>query len=849
MKQIGNTYFIESENIKVFPCSYRGFDKSGNVYDPEATGFTEYNFVNIYGKQTKLISWTDNLLKCVINGYYFEIKNITPAKLCINKELYKFKIVTTQLTIVDNYTTEVLAPIGVANINYLDTTIEGIDCFTGLAIVPADENTNGAIYFSPCKLVGEKNNKEAVIDWQAYRLTDVLDTDSGDGSVRMLGTVKNNKSTVCHATGENAFAIGKNTEASGKFSMAGGAESKAEYENSVAIGNNVNTSANNQVVFGAYNEKNTNAALIIGNGDESTGKNILEVSKAGDINATGKLDVDGNISSSNGGLNLTNGFINITHNYKEPGSDEVKTRSSLLKENGDLKIDGDVQFNEALYVKKQAEIDGDITGHGSLTINGASKTHALTLGSLTGTGDYGSITVYGKTSTEAGQETKITAFSVNNEGEATIAKMLKVGNDKLVVDANGVSINNSKVTIANPTIINNTLTVKGSTTINANNVATTINENKIDYNSKFTVTKDGDITANSLSIATNYGITIAGKITGSELELGNSCGIAANGNATLNNITAKSLTLDNGYGIDISGRISVSELALGSRYGIETDGNATLGNLIIDNATLGGIKIEKGSYSVKESDGIREINNSDALKITKYSADNKETTQGLHVNGKITAAGDFAIGESTGVTTKITQAGAAYFKQGLLVGGKVTSENEPDDNVTFRVASFSSDNADSTSYATLKGNLNIKKYSNKAGNLTVEGTATIDGSLTIGSENSGINLGSNGNITRVKTIQAEKFNATSDIRKKTAIKDYVCKKSILDLPVKEFEFINDETHTKNIGCIAQDLQEICPEIVHEGTDGYLSIEENKLVYLLLQEVKELKREVKALKEK
>ena len=179
----------------------------------------------------------------------------------------------------------------------------------------------------------------------------------------------------------------------------------------------------------------------------------------------------------------------------------------------------------------------------------------------------------------------------------------------------------------------------------------------------------------------------------------------------------------------------------------------------------------------------------------------------------------------------------------------MTSENEPDDNVTFRVASFSSDNADSTSYATLKGNLNIKKYSNKAGNLTVEGTATIDGSLTIGSENSGINLGSNGNITRVKTIQAEKFNATSDIRKKTAIKDYVCKKSILDLPVKEFEFINDETHTKNIGCIAQDLQEICPEIVHEGTDGYLSIEENKLVYLLLQEVKELKREVKALKEK
>ena len=53
MKLIEGAYFIESENVKVFPCSYRGFDESGNIFDPEARGFTEYNFANIYGKQTK----------------------------------------------------------------------------------------------------------------------------------------------------------------------------------------------------------------------------------------------------------------------------------------------------------------------------------------------------------------------------------------------------------------------------------------------------------------------------------------------------------------------------------------------------------------------------------------------------------------------------------------------------------------------------------------------------------------------------------------------------------------------------------------------------------------------------
>lgn len=820
MQKYNNIYFIESTNIKVFPCAYRGTD-SGNIYDPEANVFTEYNFANIYGKQTKLISWSKGLLKCVIDGYYFEIKNIAPANLCIDNELYKFKIVTAQLTIVDGYNTEVLTSIGVNNINYLDTTIEGTDCFTGLAIVPVAENTNGAIYFSPCKsLTNKDGTKTAVIDWQAYRLTDTLNTGEGDGSVRMLGTVKNDKSTVCHAAGENAFAIGKNTEASGKFSIAGGTESKAGHENSVAIGDHVNTSAANQVVFGAYNKENENAALIIGNGDKSTGKNILEISKVGDINATGKLDVAGNISSSNGGITLEkNGFITVTHNYTDASSSEAKERTSSLKENGDLEIDGNVQFNETLTVEKQTEIKGNIIGQGNLTISGAGKTHALALGSNDGIDDYGSITVYGKKLVD-GQKTKIAAFSVDNEGATTIAKTLTVGTNKLVVDANGVSINN-KVTVAtdtNTTTINNTLAVNGATTITDGGIITTINKGSINYNSgKFTVTNNGDITATSLTLA------------------------GVRDTVTNNDGTTTQIH----YGIDKDGKIIGTELTLKNNYKIAEDGNATLKDLIINNTTLAGIRLEKGNYSVKDTDDTRAINNSNALKITRYiensDSGTEEATQGLHVNGKITAAGDFAIGESSGATTKITQGGTAYFKQGLLVGGKVKGANEPDDNVTFRIASFSSE-AEQMSYADLKGDLNVKKYNNKAGNLTVEGNTTISGSLTIGN----ISFNKN-NITGITKIQAKTFDAISDMRKKTAIQDYICKKSILDLPVKEFEFIDDETHTKNIGCIAQDLQKICPEIVHEDKDGYLSIEETKLVYLLLQEVKELKKELKTLK--
>ena len=840
MKLIEDTYFIESANVKVFPCSYRGFDESGNIYDPEASGFTEYNFANIYGKQTKLISWSGGLLKCIIDGYYFEIKNITPDNLCINNILHKFVIVLKPINIVGSYQTKVLESINGDNENYLDPKIDGINYFTGLALIPETKYIGGAAYFSPCKLVTNENGTStAVINWQSYRLTDALTTGGGDGAVAMLGTVKNNKSTVCYATGENAFALGNGTAAGGNFSIAGGTKSTTSHENSVAVGNNVNTSADNQVVLGAYNKENENAALIIGNGPDSDNKkNILEVSKNGNINAAGKLDVAGNISSSKGGITLKeNGFIDITHNYKEPGSDEVKTRSSLLKENGDLEIDGDVKFNETLTVEKQTEIKGNIIGRGNFTINGAGSTHELIIGSNNGIGDYGSITVYGKKLVD-GQETKITAFSVDNEGAATIAKTLTVGNKLVVNDDEGVSINNKKVTIANPTTINNTLAVNGAlgitgaTTItdtitdnnNVVNVVTTINKDKFDYNGKFTVDTAGNITnANSLSL-TKGGIDANGKITGESLEV-------------------------SGASIGTTGKVELIDGL--SIFKTEVPNS--------DPKTYKAIKFSKESIeNIKDNDSAGKFNHKDALVITNEFTDNTAATSnqasGLHVAGMLTAAGNVAIFESDNankyITTKITQGGTAYFKQGLLVGGTVTGANESDDTVTFRVAPFSSDDASNTSYATLKGDLSIKKYKDNTGNLKVEGHADISGDLTVGTVGGGIKFTSDNtgiNITGIQKIQAKTFDAISDIRKKTAIQDYRCKKSILDLPIKEFEFIDDETHAKNIGCIAQDLQEICPEIVHEDADGYLSIEETKLVYLLLQEVKELKKEIKALK--
>ena len=89
------------------------------------------------------------------------------------------------------------------------------------------------------------------------------------------------------------------------------------------------------------------------------------------------------------------------------------------------------------------------------------------------------------------------------------------------------------------------------------------------------------------------------------------------------------------------------------------------------------------------------------------------------------------------------------------------------------------------------------------------------------------------------------YNATSDARLKENFQEFKPEKSILDLPTYKFDFINGAKN--QIGCKAQDLQEICPEIVDEGSDGYLNIQESKIVYLLLDEIKKLRKEIDELK--
>lgn len=112
--------------------------------------------------------------------------------------------------------------------------------------------------------------------------------------------------------------------------------------------------------------------------------------------------------------------------------------------------------------------------------------------------------------------------------------------------------------------------------------------------------------------------------------------------------------------------------------------------------------------------------------------------------------------------------------------------------------------------------------------------------------------------TQSGSLYATYFYGTSDRRLKENIKDLDlnCLDLVNNINLREFSWKTDETHKPVIGAIAQELKQILPEkYVHEFIGGqetkdeYLSINDSKLVYLLIGAIQEQQKEIESLKAK
>lgn len=100
----------------------------------------------------------------------------------------------------------------------------------------------------------------------------------------------------------------------------------------------------------------------------------------------------------------------------------------------------------------------------------------------------------------------------------------------------------------------------------------------------------------------------------------------------------------------------------------------------------------------------------------------------------------------------------------------------------------------------------------------------------------------NSRITCYNTLDMSNFSIInqSDARLKTNIKN--CNINALDVinsfELKEFDWLTDNSH-ENIGVIAQQVQEVAPELIHESEDGILSIKSDKFIWYAIKAIQEL----------
>lgn len=874
-----NTNYILSKKIKVFPTNFRGTYSTNtrnlindvNIktygFDPEAKLTTEKNLIslpgNSFGNDSYIIDYIipdsagagKYTLKFVLGGYYFEIFDDEDFLADLSEKCFSIKTKSVQLTTSID-TTSATQNLLTTNNTYdssrettqLTSWIDDDDdldhydekssdnYFTGIYV---SNEVGESATASLENIVLQKNNKY-ILNKNLCR----ADIRSGLGNNSARLTPK----TGSKAAGDNSLAAGYNTEASGR--------------NSAAFGSNTIANQNNQFVIGKANVSPTTSStlFIIGDGEineadsdieEVTNrKNIVEINSA-ETKISPKLSVV-DIASKNTKTYFTTASTNTsissdTVNINGITSTTISGGNSTLtlsKESANLKSKQIIIGNTLSNIIT----DCKISLNSSENINLSSKN--ISLNTNTDPNKYFSLT------------NSIATLSINN---------IKLDGD---ITATGTTTINGSTTINGTANITNTLTVAGATTLN----------NTLNVGKKLTANNDVQITNGNLVLGSNTQSSAAIYLTSTGSETGflsiDSYNLTLSKGSTLT-ISSNEITLSLS-GTTASSYLTLTKDKLYSNVPIDAylektlpdSSNSYTDYIIADDGknkfklSIGNqdytniIRTQTGTnklYSIKEIADLFTLNPKQIAKVYPQATQNGMITTKSTVNkGNIIGISSLSLDKVLYSDSITDLKKLAAISKASCFQNVFTSENNKETD-KFNTFVFKSKNKNETKQFiaintqgntvtddlvinnTLKvgpGGNEVTIYYNKEKNATTFSAPSLNlsGSLDVAKS-----------ITVTETITANSFNATSDARLKENLMPYTPKKSILDLPIYKYNFIGkDETH---IGCLAQDLEKICPELVSKGNDGYLSIKETKLVYLLLEEVKKLKAELEEIKRK
>lgn len=839
----GNNAYFYSDRVKVFPCAYRN-----NKYDATARLNTEYNFTHLphmIDKASYIIEFTEEKLICVIQGYYFEIElgDGNFATLNYNEETKKYKYLNIC----------VASPNGAGSIESphlcswdklssiegtLDIEQIGGTFFAGLKIGDGVlSNGNGyqcyalkldasaALSIRASKIENTIKNKEGVENGTGKPISQEFTTDTLTANTSISTTslnaknlnVENNGSTILTAhssgiTANRAVQINSSLTSTSLYVINGSTPILKAWSEKVTINKPTD-------IIGTTNIKNSSGTATDGNLDVAgTGKfggkltvtaGGTDITGSAQIKKSSSVATDGNLTVA--GRGSFGGELSVTADIATGTAftiGKVQQQNSKQQDLGKL-LCADVEVplfvKNNLYVRGRNIDIGNTSSVPNITIYGiqpkSNDTSTFANGELLKIDQVtGKIAVYGLKDNEAEQEADKVGeiFSINPKTGETFANKINA----TVEGTSDKAINAENVT---DTIKGTNITdIFGSTSNKIDRLKLRIIEPDTDatwdpgadQSVKIILKKDTDpVKTKAVSFFLAKGGT-ATVVKADEFIGVAETAQAFNFPATISLSGDINGTAESKYGWTIKTTINDSAVTKtkikdGEVTNAKLAGGITNDKLVYDSITIGSTEVGLGG-SV---------------------GDHESRRIGTLYGTRLNLSGDIVVNNIGNI--KVNN---ASLKSSSLV--KVDGSNVKLCDSALVVAS------------------NSVKICGSALSVTSD-SAKIGTKLTIAP--------SSGNIVSEGTVEAASFNAKSDRRLKENIIDYKPEKSILDLPIKKFDFICGPKN--QIGCIAQDLKEICPEIVNENEKGYLSIQESKLVYLLLDEVKKLKNEVEELKRK
>ena len=227
----------------------------------------------------------------------------------------------------------------------------------------------------------------------------------------------------------------------------------------------------------------------------------------------------------------------------------------------------------------------------------------------------------------------------------------------------------------------------------------------------------------------------------------------------------------------------------------------------------------------------------DKVSIKDSIASTSTTTGALVVSGGVGVSGNVYVGGDLvvqGTTTTISSTTLEVADKNITVAKGAADSSAADG------AGITVDGASATLTYRHTGTL---WESNKTFKITdsTASTSTSTGALIVAG-----GVGVTGNIVASGQVTAADINSSSDKRLKKNIKTVTSALSTVEA-LRGVTFEWKEGNAKSIGFIAQEVQEVLPEIVSTDDNGYLSIKYSNMVGVLVEAIKELKADFEAYK--